>query len=575
MYSNVKSVQLLVAMLKEKKIRNIVSAAGTTHDAIIRSAENDGYFKIYSVVDERSAAFFAVGLIQELNEPVAIMCTAGTAASNFLSGVTEAYFRKLPLVVITAAKNSYYINQRDDQTIPQLGLYDGVIKYKVELPIIKDDKDYWYCERLLNEVFLEMNHHGVGPVQINIPIEEGMFARKKDVTTEKLPKIKVIDRIDNKDKQEKWKEKIEKLKKCSKIMVIYGQNNPISNKEKEVITEFCKKYNCVISSEKISNFYNDYTVETGGIGRKAEINQELMPEIVIIVNGNSVTEFQFRLIAKKEEIETWLVSEEGIVQDHFRNLTNIFECTTEEFFKKITTEEDIQNDEIFLNNWKKALNDFKIPELEYSNLYTMKCLFEKMPENSILNLANSMTPRNASLFDLNKNIPVYCNRGINGIDGSMSTFIGQSAVTKKLSFLVIGDLSFFYDMNALWNRYLGKNIRIMLNNNEGGCLFHFNQGLGQIPTLNNVIAAEHFATAKGWAESQGFKYISSHNKKEFDKNLNDFIDENSDKPIIFEVFTDKAKDAQLAHDIYNANEDSKTKMKKQIKQGIKKIIGKD
>ena len=140
MYSNVKSVQLLVAMLKEKKIRNIVSAAGTTHDAIIRSAENDGYFKIYSVVDERSAAFFAVGLIQELNEPVAIMCTAGTAASNFLSGVTEAYFRKLPLVVITAAKNSYYINQRDDQTIPQLGLYDGVIKLKMIkiIGIVKD-----------------------------------------------------------------------------------------------------------------------------------------------------------------------------------------------------------------------------------------------------------------------------------------------------------------------------------------------------------------------------------------------------------------------------------------------------
>ena len=196
MYSNVKSVQLLVAMLKAKKVKNIVVSAGTSHDAIARSLECDDYFKTYNIVDERSAAFFALGLIQELNETVAIVCTAGTAAVNYLTGVTEASRRNLPLVVITADKNPYYYNQFEDQMVDQINLFKSVVKHTVSLPMIKDDKDRWYCERLLNESFLEINHHGTGPVHINIPIEEGMFAIGDTFTTKELPKIKVIERLD-------------------------------------------------------------------------------------------------------------------------------------------------------------------------------------------------------------------------------------------------------------------------------------------------------------------------------------------------------------------------------------------
>ena len=299
--------------------------------------------------------------------------------------------------------------------------------------------------------------------------------------------------------------------------------------------------------------------------------EKLMPEIVINVNGNYLSNLKAKLKANKKRFRSWLISEEGVVEDQFKNLTDIFECTSIEFLDKMQNlAGDVKNDKSYLKTWKEEVQKFEIPdELEYSNLYTVKKLFEKIPENAILNLANSTTPRISNLFDLNKNVPVYCNRGTNGIDGSMSAFIGQSAVTDKLSFLVIGDLSFFYDMNALWNRYVGKNIRIMLNNNEGATLFHFNQGLKQLPTLNNTIAAEHFAKAKGWVESQGFKYLSASNKEEFDKNLEEFVKDNSDTPVFFEVFTDKAKDAEELHKLYEENKDMKTKIKQEIRKIIK------
>ena len=422
-------------------------------------------------------------------------------------------------------------------------IFNGVIKYKVDLPMVENDKDYWYCERLLNEAFLELDHHGKGPVQINVPIDYGVFAIDNTFTTEKLPKINVVERIIANSSEEKWKEKKEELKKYSKIILIYGQNNPISDEEKQKVDKFARKYNCIIASEKISNFSNEYSLDTGAVCRilsKEQMNK-LAPDLVIVINGNYVSTLKGKLKAISKNFKSWLVSEEGMLQDQFENLSNIFECKTSEFLDKITTEEDIKNNKTYLNEWKNVVDKFKVPKLEYSNLYAMRELFENIPENSILNLSNSLTPRNASLFELKNKIPVYCNRGVNGIDGSMSTFIGQSYVTDKLGFLVIGDLSFFYDMNALWNRYLKKNLRIMLNNNQGAALLHFTTGVKNIPTLNNAIAAEHFSTAKGWGESQGFEYLCSHNKEEFDESLKKFINKDSDKPILFEVFTDKAK----------------------------------
>lgn len=574
MYSNVKSVQILVAMLKKKKIKNIVFSAGTSHDAIIRSVEEDGYFKTYNIVDERSAAFFAIGLIQELQEPVAICCTAGTAAVNYMTGVTEAYNRKLPLIVITADKNPYYLNQLEDQMLDQVNLFKTITKYTNTLPIIKDGKDEWYCRRIINEAFLELNHNGKGPVHINIPIEDGMFAIDGVFTTSELPEVNLVERIDYKTKEEKIKEKFESLKN-KKVLIICGQDYNIPEERIENLEKIFKNYNCVISVDKLSNLHCNGSIETTRAALAAKVSgnfNELLPDVVITLGGTVVWDGKFSLKPFKNQFESWVVNEDGKLQDYYKNLTTIFEMTIDEFVENMA-KYNVDNLKNYYELWENRTKQFKIPDFEYSNLYTVQRLMSNLPKDSKLNLANSSTIRITQFFDLDNNIKVYCNRGIHGIDGCMSSFIGQAAVSDKLNFLIIGDLAFFYDMNALWNRYVGKNVRIMLNNNSGAALFHFNQGLKKFPTLNENVAADHDANAKGWAESRGFKYLYSTNKEEFDKNLEEFLNPNSDKPIILEVFTKKEDDARLQHEFFNYNLSDSEKLKRGIKSVIKKAIG--
>ena len=574
MYSNLKNVQLLVAMLKAKNIKNIVISPGNSHNAIVRSIEEDGSFKTFNIVDERSAAFFACGLIQQLKEPVAICCTAGTAATNYLTGVTEASRRKLPLIVITGDKNPYYLAQQEDQMINQIDIFNTVVKSNVSLPLIKDAKDEWYCKRILNEAFLELNHHGTGPIHINVPIEEGMLAIGRDFTSNELPKISIIERIDRLTEKEKIKSKFEYLK-GKKVLLIYGQDNDISEDKIKNVEKIFANYNIVIAIDKLSNLHCNGTIELSKLTLNLKVNNkfnEVLPDVVITIAGNVAWDGKFTLKRYNENFEHWIVNEDGKVQDYYKNLTTIFEFNINEFLH-IMSEYNVDNSNNYYEDLKQRNSAVKIPEFEYSNLYATQKLMNRIPKNSILNLGNSTTIRLAQYFDLDPSIQVYCNRGVNGIDGCMSTYIGQTAVTDKLSFLIIGDLTFFYDMNALWNRYVGKNVRIMLINNSGAALFHFNQGLKNFPTLNENVAAEHNATAEGWAESLNIKYLSSKNKEEFDNNLEVFLDATIDKPIIFEVFTRKEEDAKMQHEFYDSYLDETEKIKKNVKNIIKKAIG--
>ena len=574
MYSNLKSIQILVAMLKKKNIRNIVISPGNSHNAIVRSIEEDGFFKTYNIVDERSAAFFATGLIQELNEPVAICCTSGTAATNYMTGVTEAFRRKLPLIVITGDKNPYYLAQLEDQMIDQVNLFKTNTRYTNSLPIVKNEKDEWYCQRVINEAFLEMDHHGIGPVHINVPIEEGMLAINNDFTTTELPKVNLIERIDYKTSEDDIRNKFEELKN-KKVLILYGQDNNVTEEKINKLEKIFDNYNCVISVDKLSNIHCKGSIETTRAALAAKISKtfnELIPDIVITIGGNVAWDGKFSLKGFKNQFESWLVTEEGKVQDYYKNLTTIFEMTMEEFLDNMA-KYDVDKSKSYYELWSNKTKEFNIPEFEYSNLYTVQKLMNNLPKNSELNLANSTTIRIAQYFDLDDSIKVYCNRGVNGIDGCMSTFIGQAATSDKLNFLIIGDLTFFYDMNALWNRYVGKNVRIMLNNNSGAALFHFNQGLKNYPTLNENVAADHDAISKGWVESRGFKYLYARNKEEFDKNLQEFLNPDSDKPIILEVFTKKEDDARLQHEFFDFNLSESEKLKRGIKNVIKKAIG--
>jgi len=569
MYSDIKSVQIIISLLKKFEIKHIVISPGARHTSFVHSVETDSFFTCYSIVDERSAAFFALGLIQELGEPVVISCTSGTSICNYTSAVSEAFYQKLPLVVITADRNPYYLNQQEEQMVPQVNILREICKKTVTLPIVKDQKDFWYCSRLVNEALLEINHHGTGPVHINFPVEESLFA----FNTPQLPEVTKINRISLTDEDEIWTNKADELKRASKILISYGQAPPINNDLKEMIECFVRKYQCAIIVDHLSNLKCYGIVEIFTVSRTADkaFYDEMLPDIVITMGANSV-EIRGWLGTYPGRFKHWHVGEEGIISDPFKSLTDIFECSNAYFFNKLF---DQVNDDVventYLKKWQAKVESIKIPDFNYSDIYSVQQFMKSIPRNSLLQIGNSNSARLPQHFPLDESIKVYCNRGTNGIDGSMSTFIGQAITNKGLCFLFIGDLSFFYDMNGLWNQYIGKNIRIMLNNNGCGEVFYGNPNMCDIPTLGIHTAADHNTSAKAWVESRGFKYLCATNKKEFDEMLPVFMNKDSSEPIFFEVVTDKNINVHEINNFYNLNRTFSKKTA--VKNVVKKMIG--
>ena len=549
-----KNVQVLIALLKEYGVRNVVLSPGGRNVPFVHSVENDPFFSCYSVVDERSAGFFGIGLIHSLKEPVAICCTSATAVCNYMSAVNEAYYQKLPLIVLTADRLSYYLNQSEEQMIPQKHIFREVCKKEVSLPLIKDATDEWYCSRVVNEALSAVTENCPGPVHINFEVED--TAAPYDV--EQLPDVKRIYKVYS-GSDEGWSIAGQELKN-QKIMLIYGQHLKVEEKDKQLVERFCEKYNVVLCTDLLSNVHCKAQMNTSVIANTCshETMNELLPDIVITMGGNYVSGIRNWLKGNRGRFRHWEVSESGNIADQFKNLTKVFVCRESEFFLHFLedTSETVENDHSYRKQWEERQKAIEMPDFPYSSEYAVKQLFEKLPSGVKLHIANSNSIRIAQMFPLADDIEVFCNRGCNGIDGSMSAFIGMASVQQKLCYLLIGDLSFFYDVNALWNRHIGKNVRIMLLNNSGASIFHVHPGENLLPTIDDFTAAQHHQKADGWAQACGFRYLSSTTQSEFDDNLKIFNDTSSDQPILFEVFTDKKKDAALLTDFY-----SKSKVK--------------
>ncbi len=566
MYTNMKNVQILISLLKKYNIRNLVLAPGGSDIPIIHSVEEDNFFNCYSVVDERSLVYFAIGLAQEKKEPVACVCTSGTAVSNFLPGITEAFYQNVPIVAITGDKNPYYLEQLETQKINQMGIFDNVCKKCVNLPIVNNEMDEWLCGRLINEALIELNHHGKGPVQINIPI----MGDPTVYTENSLPDVKKISVIDYSMSNEVWDSYSLKLEKYSKILVIVGQNVDFDDKLKMKMEYAHKKYGMVFSVENLSNAEFDGTIHTYPLTEmeKNNIPSELVPDLVISM-GNNISSYCIKSFIRdhKKQIEHWEIDESGRIRDTYLCLTTVFECSPSFFFDRLVDESVNGGNSLYFEAWKNNIAKLSIPDFEYSNFYTAKVLSEVIPENSILHLAILNSTRVMQFFKLKDNVKVYSNIGALGIDGCLSTFAGQAAATDELAFCLIGDLSFFYDMNAASIRHISNNARIILMNNGGAAEFHFFMGKDKIPTINQFISVENNRTAKGWVESLGFKYYSVKDKNDVGQ-IFPKLAEHSDQPVFVEIFGEMETDASLSKEFYNSN------YPQNFKSSIKKLSGK-
>lgn len=544
MYSKIKNIQIIVALLKEHGVRHLVISAGTRHIPLAHSVENDPYFVCHSVVDERSAGYYALGLSKELNEPVAITCTSSTATCNYVPPITEAFYQKVPLLVLTGDRHPYLLNQLEDQMIEQVDMYKNFCRKCVSLPVVKTPDDEWYCQRLVNEALLELNHHGSGPVHINFAINQSI-EDIADANTPALPEVNVIRRHDFSTMHKTWTPMVEKLKAAKRIMVVCGSGNPLLQASENLLSEFARKYNCVFVTEHISNIHCENSRNTYLLAEAMSIKvfETILPDIVISFGDNFISRIKPLLKARRGQFSHWLISDDGLVCDPFQSLTDIFECSRDDFFGYFAESAgNIKNDKKYLSMIDSKIDELRLPEIEYSNMMAESKLADLLPSDSLLHLGILNSTRLMQMCPIKDSIEVYSNVGSFGIDGSMSTFFGQAQVTDKQCYLVFGDLSFFYDMNSIGIRNIGKNVRIMMINNAGAAEFHFTMGKERLPNINAHISAEHEHRAEEWVKANGFQYISATNEAELDEGLHEFVNVEFDTPVFFEVFTDKEID---------------------------------
>ena len=529
---------MVASMIRDYGIKHIVVSSGARDVSLTRIFEANSCFVTHNVTDERSAAYYALGLATRLKEPVAITCTSGTAVSNYLPGITEAYHMQVPIAVISGDRYPYFAGQMEAQKIDHMGALASVVKASADLPIGWDGMIQWATRRMISDTLLEMTHHGAGPVHINVPMN---FLENKfpPAETLQLSKYRHIDRVEIASPAQVWDNTIAKLKKAKRILVIVGQNMPMDPEEKKNFDRFCSSYNCCVVTDHLSNLENEYSLNPFNLLRKTGNNffiQNLMPDLVLYFGGKRVLNcpLQGKMRGIPRKFEFWRIDPDGKVADLYRTLTHVYEMPTDYFFKYCADRADgSKNDKNYYNVWKKNVDDY--PQVDYktvegfNSFYTIGKTMSVMPKNSLLHLGVGTSFNRAHFYDLDPSVDVYCNMGTNGIDGSASTFMGQVCASDEntLCFLFIGDLSFFYDMNSIWNKPMSGNIRILLNNDGGaGFLRHFN---------TPGITQAHNAIAKGWVESLGFEYLSASNRAEFDKNVKRFVS-NENKPMFMEAF---------------------------------------
>lgn len=550
MYSDKKNILQLVALLEAHQVTKIVLCPGSRNAPLIHTLSTHPSFTCYPVTDERSAGFFAIGLALNGGQPAAVCCTSGTALLNLHPAVAEAYYQNVPLVVISADRPAAWIGQMDGQTLPQPNVFQSLVKRSVNLPEIHTEEDEWYCNRLVNEALLETNHHGKGPVHINVPISEPLF----QFTTEKLPSVRVITRYQGLNIYDRdYRELIDRMNGYGRRMMIVGQMNLIYLFDKKYTKALYKHFawltehlsNQTIPGIPVKNF------DAALYAMTEEKVEQLAPELLVTYGGHVVSKRLKNFLRKHPPKEHWHISPTGEVIDLYGSLTTVIEMDPFEFLEKISGMIDSRTPE-YPRVWENYCNTIPEPEFAYSEMAAIGGLIRQLPEQCALHLANSSTIRYAQLYALPANVEVCCNRGTSGIEGSLSTAIGYAAGSSKLNFIVIGDLSFFYDMNALWLNSIQPNVRILLLNNGGGEIFHTLPGLDMSGTSHKFVTAVHETSAKGWAEERGFMYQRVDDEDELRQTMDLFTQpEAMDQPMLVEVFTNKNKDARILKDYYH------------------------
>jgi 2-succinyl-5-enolpyruvyl-6-hydroxy-3-cyclohexene-1-carboxylate synthase len=496
MISDKKPVQDFIQLLDQHGIREIIICPGSRNAPFSISLANDNRFHVHSIIDERSAAFIALGMAQQFNHPVALICTSGTAALNFAPALAEAYYQRVPLLIVTADRPIEWIDQGEGQSIRQRDVYRNYIKASYEIAEEASEGDLvWYNLRIMDEAMRLANEGVRGPVHINFPLREPLY----NLTENKTSSVKMITRADAHARLSD-SELIQlhtTIATSKKVMVLAGQMQA-DNTLLEAVNRFGKRSNVAILTEAHSNLASPNfitTIDRFLAGLDDEKKTYLQPELLITV-GHNIISRKIKALLRKANLKHWHVDISGEGLDTLKKLDKVIPLTPAEFFENINSGAGSNPSDYrdIVLSWNEsssqAANEF-MKTSEWSDLQAFHIIQSRLPAGSDIQMGNSSVVRYILLNDTRADLRYFGNRGVAGIDGCTSTAIGAAHASGKLTTFISGDIGFFYDSNAFWNNLTKSNLRIIVVNNGGGGIFRIIDG----PDPNSSALETYFETA--------------------------------------------------------------------------------
>src|SRR6185437_2907739 len=553
MSTNKPIVHELAKIAAAKGLRYAIISSGSRNAPMVIAFNAQKKIKCLSVIDERSAGFFALGIAQQTGSPVALICTSGSAVLNYAPAIVEAYYQKVPLLILTGDRPAEWIDQDDGQTMRQNGIYKSFSKASFTLPAEGNHADdVWYAQRVASEEFNTATEKGnEGPVHINIPLREPLYGESGSMDND----VKTIEvaAVSQKLSTESEKEIVAEWKKAKRKMIICGLHKP--DKElNELLTKLANDTSVVVVTETTSNMLNDKFVcnVDGYFESLTETDKKALQPDLLITLGGPVTTKKFKAYLRKHKpTQHWHLSASKSHTDTYQSLTKILPVDEIELFSLLVKQKSESKSTYAASIRKIAKSaltelDKYGKQIPFSDLKAFEIIWKHLPKNSNVQLGNSTPIRYANLLDAmpKSEINYFSNRGVSGIDGSLSTAVGAAYASSKITTLIVGDLGFMYDMNGLWNKYLPANLRIIVINNGGGGIFRVIDSK-ETPLLEQYFEAAHNQKIEPFAKAFGIEYCAAQDKESLRAGLSNFYQPDKKKPIILEVFTPRTTNADV------------------------------
>ena len=532
MYPKKELAQIIIAACRQFEIQTVVISPGSRNAPLTIGFSNHKDFETLSIVDERCAAFFALGIAQQTLKPVALVCTSGSALLNYYPAIAEAYYSQIPLVVISADRPAHLIDIGDGQTIRQENVFKNHILYSANLK----EFDAENTIRILSKAF-SLLRQVKGPIHINAPFNEPLYETIATMNDFRFiaEESDLQDTIDYENLASQWNS-------AKKKMILVGVHSP--NAALEILLDkVADDPSVLVFTETTSNLYNKRFVNSIDnliFNLTEEEFTSLQPDILLTFGGMIVSKKIKKFLREYSPKEHWHVNELRAF-DTYQVLSKHLKIDSHSFFKHFCELVDYDNKSTYESTWThykqriREKHNHYIKTAPYSDLKVFEQVLKVIPDFSEVQFSNSAIIRYSQLFEMNSTITVFCNRGTSGIDGSTSTALGAAYATQKPTTLITGDLSFFYDSNALWNNYIPSDVRIVIINNSGGGIFKIIPGPKKSTALK-YFETPHCLTAEHLCVMFGFEYSTAHNLKSLKEEVAGFYDK-SDKPKVLEVFT--------------------------------------